>query len=350
MNLVTSHAAARHPGTPCSTSAACRSAFRPAPTARSRSGRQPAHRSRRNAVHRGRKRLRQVHDRQRRHGLLPQPMVAPVAGAIVFQGHDLLALAEPHGARGNRIGMIFQDPMSALNPVMRIGDQLESGAPAPVARRQARPHPGRAARRAAAGSRGHRRQLSRTPVRRPAPARHDRLRADAGAGAADRRRAHHRAGRHHPGADPGADPRSAHRVPGPRPAGLAAMARAARQPHRHDLPGSDVGAQSGDAHRRPARRGAGRAPALSPADKRARILGALRDARLPDPEGIAASYPGRLSGGQRQRHDRLRADAGAGAADRRRAHHRAGRHHPGADPGADPRSAGQARHRAVHHA
>ena len=59
-------------------------------------------------------------------GLLPQPMVAPVAGAILFQGHDLLALAERTRAlRGNRIGMIFQDPMSALNPVMRIGDQLE---------------------------------------------------------------------------------------------------------------------------------------------------------------------------------------------------------------------------------
>ena len=108
-------------------------------------------------------------------GLLPQPMVAPVAGAILFQGHDLLALAEPQwrALRGNRIGMIFQDPMSALNPVMRIGDQLEEAL---------------------------------------------------------------------------------------------------------------------DAHLR-----------LSPADKRARILGALRDARLPDPEGIAASYPGRLSGGQRQR-------------------------------------------------
>ena len=108
-------------------------------------------------------------------GLLPQPMVAPVAGAIVFQGHDLLALAEPQwrALRGNRIGMIFQDPMSALNPVMRIGDQLEEAL---------------------------------------------------------------------------------------------------------------------DAHLR-----------LSPADKRACILGALRDVRLPDPEGIAASYPGRLSGGQRQR-------------------------------------------------
>jgi len=108
-------------------------------------------------------------------GLLPQPMVAPVAGSIAFQGHDLLTLAEPQWRtlRGNRIGMIFQDPMSALNPVMRIGDQLEEAL---------------------------------------------------------------------------------------------------------------------DAHVK-----------LSAADKRARIIGALRDVRLPDPEGIAASYPGRLSGGQRQR-------------------------------------------------
>ncbi|RBL85266.1 microcin ABC transporter ATP-binding protein, partial [Streptomyces cavourensis] len=108
-------------------------------------------------------------------GLLPQPMVAPVAGSITFQGHDLLTLAEPQwrALRGNRIGMIFQDPMSALNPVLRIGDQLEEAL---------------------------------------------------------------------------------------------------------------------DAHVK-----------LSAADKRARIIGALRDVRLPDPEGIAASYPGRLSGGQRQR-------------------------------------------------
>ena len=145
-------------------------------------------------------------------GLLPQPMVAPVAGAIVFQGHDLLALAEPqwralrqphrHDLPGSDVGAQSGD--AHRRPARRGAGR----APAPVARRQARPHPG-AARRAAAGSRGHRRQLSRTPVRRPAPARHDRLRADAGAGAADRRRAHHRAGRHHPGADPGADPRSA---------------------------------------------------------------------------------------------------------------------------------------------
>ncbi|MGH8815409.1 MAG: ATP-binding cassette domain-containing protein, partial [Achromobacter pestifer] len=108
-------------------------------------------------------------------GLLPQPQVRPVAGSIVFQGHDLLALPEPQwrALRGNRIGMIFQDPMSALNPVMRIGDQLEEAL---------------------------------------------------------------------------------------------------------------------DAHVK-----------LSSADKRTRILAALADVRLPDPAGIAASYPGRLSGGQRQR-------------------------------------------------
>ncbi|WP_088141433.1 ABC transporter ATP-binding protein [Achromobacter xylosoxidans] len=108
-------------------------------------------------------------------GLLPQPLVAPVAGSIAFQGQDLLALQEPQWRtlRGNRIGMIFQDPMSALNPVMRIGEQLEEAL---------------------------------------------------------------------------------------------------------------------DAHL-----------TLAPAEKRARILAALRDVRLPDPEGIAASYPGRLSGGQRQR-------------------------------------------------
>jgi len=108
-------------------------------------------------------------------GLLPQPLVAPVAGSIAFQGQDLLALQEPQWRtlRGNRIGMIFQDPMSALNPVMRIGEQLEEAL---------------------------------------------------------------------------------------------------------------------DAHL-----------TLAPAEKRARILAALRDVRLPDPAGIAASYPGRLSGGQRQR-------------------------------------------------
>ncbi|MFT3814009.1 MAG: ABC transporter ATP-binding protein [Acidovorax sp.] len=47
-------------------------------------------------------------------------------GQIHFEGADLLALPEAHvrQVRGNRIAMIFQEPMSSLNPVQRIGDQV----------------------------------------------------------------------------------------------------------------------------------------------------------------------------------------------------------------------------------
>jgi oligopeptide/dipeptide ABC transporter ATP-binding protein len=49
-----------------------------------------------------------------------------VAGAIRFDGQDVLTLApEPLRAlRGRRIGMVFQEPMSALNPVMKVGEQV----------------------------------------------------------------------------------------------------------------------------------------------------------------------------------------------------------------------------------
>ncbi|WP_348753406.1 ABC transporter ATP-binding protein [uncultured Aquincola sp.] len=59
-------------------------------------------------------------------GLLPVPAVAPVGGRVLFDGHDLLTLDESQWRtlRGRRIGMVFQEPMTALNPVMRIGDQL----------------------------------------------------------------------------------------------------------------------------------------------------------------------------------------------------------------------------------
>ncbi len=57
--------------------------------------------------------------------LVPSPgRVA--AGRVVFDGQDLLALPG-HGMRairGNRIGMIFQEPMTSLNPVFTIGDQI----------------------------------------------------------------------------------------------------------------------------------------------------------------------------------------------------------------------------------
>ncbi len=56
--------------------------------------------------------------------LLPQQ--ARTSGAIRFAGEDLLNLApEPmRQIRGSRISMIFQEPMTALNPVMRVGDQI----------------------------------------------------------------------------------------------------------------------------------------------------------------------------------------------------------------------------------
>ncbi len=59
-------------------------------------------------------------------GLLPSPPGRVTAGRAVFEGRDLLALpeAELRTLRGNRIGMIFQEPMSALNPIMPVGDQI----------------------------------------------------------------------------------------------------------------------------------------------------------------------------------------------------------------------------------
>ncbi|MDR9439686.1 MAG: ABC transporter ATP-binding protein [Halomonas sp.] len=58
-------------------------------------------------------------------GLLPKGVRA-TAGEVVFDGQDLLQLTEKeHRAlRGLRIGMIFQEPMTALNPLMRVGAQI----------------------------------------------------------------------------------------------------------------------------------------------------------------------------------------------------------------------------------
>ena len=48
------------------------------------------------------------------------------SGEIIYDGKDLLKITEEefHDYRGNRLSMIFQDPMSSLNPIMRIGKQL----------------------------------------------------------------------------------------------------------------------------------------------------------------------------------------------------------------------------------
>jgi len=58
--------------------------------------------------------------------LVPDPPGRIGGGSITLEGTDLLALseAEMRKIRGNRISMIFQEPMTSLNPVMRIGDQI----------------------------------------------------------------------------------------------------------------------------------------------------------------------------------------------------------------------------------
>ena len=59
-------------------------------------------------------------------GLLPRPHGQVVAGSIRFQGEELLSLPpdQMYKVRGNRISMIFQEPMTALNPVQTVGTQL----------------------------------------------------------------------------------------------------------------------------------------------------------------------------------------------------------------------------------
>ncbi|MDI7742775.1 ABC transporter ATP-binding protein [Lysinibacillus fusiformis] len=58
--------------------------------------------------------------------LIPQPPGIYAGGEILFEGRDLVPLTEKQMAkvRGNDIAMIFQDPMTALNPTMRVGRQI----------------------------------------------------------------------------------------------------------------------------------------------------------------------------------------------------------------------------------
>ncbi|GGY71502.1 microcin C ABC transporter ATP-binding protein YejF [Cellvibrio zantedeschiae] len=59
-------------------------------------------------------------------GLLPMPPGKIESGSAMFSGQDLLRMseAELRKIRGHKISMIFQDPMTSLNPYMRISDQL----------------------------------------------------------------------------------------------------------------------------------------------------------------------------------------------------------------------------------
>ncbi|WP_233160042.1 ABC transporter ATP-binding protein [Pseudonocardia sp. MH-G8] len=63
-------------------------------------------------------------------GLLPRPAGRIVSGSVRFRGTDLTALDERQlrELRGERLAMVFQDPQSALNPVMTVGDQIGEAA------------------------------------------------------------------------------------------------------------------------------------------------------------------------------------------------------------------------------
>ena len=58
--------------------------------------------------------------------LIPSPPGKIVGGEVLFEGRDLLKLSdeEIRNIRGNKIAMIFQDPMTSLNPVIPIGRQI----------------------------------------------------------------------------------------------------------------------------------------------------------------------------------------------------------------------------------
>ena len=60
-------------------------------------------------------------------GLLPRKQLQPVQGRVLLEGEDLLqaSAARLRELRCTRMSMIFQEPMTALNPVMRVGDQIE---------------------------------------------------------------------------------------------------------------------------------------------------------------------------------------------------------------------------------
>ncbi len=80
---------------------------------------------------------------------LLQPPGKVTAGRVLFEGRDLLQLpeSEMRSVRGGRISLIFQEPMTALNPTMRVGDQIgEALTSHAVGKDQARKRVGRTAR------------------------------------------------------------------------------------------------------------------------------------------------------------------------------------------------------------
>ncbi len=144
-------------------------------------------------------------------GLLPAS--ARATGSITVDGREVLNVdeSELNAVRGGRVGMVFQEPQTALNPVRTVGWQLTEAlrAHTDLSRKQARTPSRRAARTGRDTRPGHPRALLPPPALGWSEAA-----GGAGAGPGERpgpaagRRAHHGARRHRAGGDPRAAPRA----------------------------------------------------------------------------------------------------------------------------------------------
>ena len=103
--------------------------------------------------------------------LVPKPGRIEPGSRIAFEGRDLLSLPVPEmrAVRGARIGMIFQEPMTSLNPVTTVGDQVMEAIElhATMSREAAR---GARARAVRAGRHPRSEEPLRTPIRTSSPA------------------------------------------------------------------------------------------------------------------------------------------------------------------------------------
>ncbi len=248
---------------------------------------------------------------------------ATVSGQIEFLDKDLLALpeAEVRAVRGRDISMIFQDPVTSLNPVLSIERLMTEGLELHLGMSHSEAvvrsiellgevgHP--------QGRQPH--QGLPAPVqRRHAPASDDRHRAELQPQAAAGGRAHDRARRHHPGADPAPAQEALARARGGRHRHHArprrgrrdvpADPRHVRRPHRGERPGeaalrpsaSPVHGRAAE-ERAPAQRAAARhaadhrRPAAGPGEPAARLR--VRAALLPGHGRVLGGRAGALPDG-----------------------------------------------------
>ena len=220
-----------------------------------------------------------------------------VKGNILFQGQDLVGRSEEElrKIRGDRIAMVYQDPMQALNPSMRIGDQIVRGADRPPGHEQSgrgsQVHPDAGARLHARSGQRHA-ALPAPDLRRAAAARRDRHGAAQRPGAADHGRADDRPGRDGRGGGARPDRRPAegfrhgHHVHQPQPG----RGRARVRPGGRDVCRRDGRAGPGGRHLPPAPSSlhAGADALRAPAGRRTRRAAYLYPipGRVPSPKSL----------------------------------------------------------------